>query len=220
MGDGYSCVLEGLSDDGAGGTDGGVEEVDGGVAGEAAEFVVIDDLYDGDAVCSFHRLGEFIVIDEDELSLDGFDEVGFGEDSGEGSVVIEDGKNETSAFGCDFAGFVERGVDMEAGEIAEDHLFDAHGATGEEHGGGGVVGRADDGDIGGPSGGSDFFADGVSTGDDDGMDAFADGDLLDVGSVTDEEDDALVFVAFETWHEGVLSHGTDHEELFDGFGAE
>ena len=60
----------------------------------------------------------------------------------------------------------------------------------------------------------------MATGDDDGVDTFADGDFMDVRSVAHEEDDEAVFIALEAWDEGVLSHGTDHEELFDGFGAE
>ena len=51
--------------------------MDGGVAGESAEFVVIDDFHDGDPVRAFDSLGQLVVVDEDELTLDGLDEVGF-----------------------------------------------------------------------------------------------------------------------------------------------
>ena len=60
----------------------------------------------------------------------------------------------------------------------------------------------------------------MTAGDDDGVDAFADGDFLDVWAVADEENDAAVFVALQTWDEGVLSHGAHHQELFSGFRAE
>lgn len=191
--------------------------MDGGVTGEAAEFVVVDHLDDGDAIRAFDRLSQLVVVNEDELALNGFDKVGLGEDAGKDSIVVEDGEYEACAFGGDFAGFVERGVDVKAGEVAEDHLFDADGATGEEHGGRGVVGRTDHGDVRGPCGCADFFADGMASGYDDGVDAFADGDFLDVRTVADEKDDEFVFVALEAWDEGVLGHGADHEELFDGF---
>jgi hypothetical protein len=44
---------------------------------------------------------------------------------------------------------------------------------------------------------ADFLADGVTARDDDGVDAFADGNFLDVGAVSDKEDDATVVVALE-----------------------
>ncbi|MEY5015453.1 MAG: hypothetical protein RIS92_1811 [Verrucomicrobiota bacterium] len=191
--------------------------MDRGVTGETAELVVVDDFDDGDAVSAFDGLSQLVVVDEDELTLDGFDEVGLREDAGEDAVVVEDGEHEACAFGSDFAGFVERGVDVKAGEVAEDHLFDADGATGEEHGGRGVVGRTDHGDVRGPCGCADFFADGMASGYDDGVNTFADGDFLNVRAVADEENDEFVFVALEAWNEGVLGHGPDHEELFDGF---
>lgn len=55
-------------------------------------------------------------------------------------MIVQHGENESCTFGCDFAGLIERGVDVKTGEVAQDHLFDSDGAAGEEDGGCGVVG--------------------------------------------------------------------------------
>lgn len=112
-------------------------------------------------------------------------------------MVIQHGEYESGTFGGDFAGFFEWGVDVKAREVSENHLFDAHGSACEEDRGCGVVGRTDHGDVRGACGGPYFLADGVTARDDDGVDAFADGNFLDVGAVSDKEDDATVVVALE-----------------------
>jgi len=79
-----------LGDDGAGRSDGFVAEQDGLLRGEGAEAVVIDDFDDLDFAGALDGLGEFVVIDEDELAIHFPEEVGFGEDSDDAILVIDD----------------------------------------------------------------------------------------------------------------------------------
>ena len=57
---------------------------------ESAETMVIHDLDDADLVGALDRLGQFVVVHENQLSIDRLKEVGFREDADRLSAGVED----------------------------------------------------------------------------------------------------------------------------------
>ena len=65
---------------------------------------MVYDFDDGDFVCAVDGLAHFVVIDEDELGFNGFNDVTFGEDAGHFAFVVDDeveGGDVTGDFSTD-----------------------------------------------------------------------------------------------------------------------
>ena len=79
-------------DDGGGGADGAVDEVDGVVGGEVAELVVVDDLDDGELVEALDGEGELVVVDHDDVDVGLAVEVALVDDADDAAAVVDDGE--------------------------------------------------------------------------------------------------------------------------------
>ena len=203
---------EAVGDDGAGGADGFVPEQDGLLGGKGTDAMVVDDLDDLDFFGTLNGLGKFVVVDEDELAVDGLEEVGLGQDADGLAAGVEHGENKIAGGGGFVANGGEGGVFAEAEEFLVQDVADGDGGAAEGGGGGGVVGAGDDADVFLLGGLDGLGFDGDAAGDDEDADAFADGDVLDIPAVADDDGEFFRGIAVEAVGEGFEAHGADHED--------
>ena len=77
-----------------------------------------------------YRLGELVMINQDELARDRLQKVALGKEADELLVAVDDRKNRVRGVGHHLASRTQRRLRVEAGEIGIDHALDAHRASG------------------------------------------------------------------------------------------
>ena len=173
---------------------------------------MVDDLDDVHLLRALHGLRQLVVIDEDDLAADFFEEVGFRQDADGALVFVDDGKRLEVRRGGHRLDGVEVFVRAEAEVAVVDHVPDGHRRAAEHRGGGGVVRREQQ---------ADFLLlrevhhrgrDGQSAGDDEDADAFRDGEVLDFQAVPDDDDELFARVVIQASREGLGVHRADHED--------
>ena len=200
-----------IGHDGAGRADGLIEEKNRHFGRHVAEAVVIEDFHNGNFRGSGHGLGEFVVVDEDELARGTLEEVAFGKDSLKVSVLVDHGEDELVRKHDRAPGQLQRCVGV---EFHRDFLQDVprdHGAAGEDDAGRGVPRRDDDGHACGLCLGHEARVDLRAAGHDQGAHAAIERRAMDILAVADEKHGAGRLEIFQASGEGAGVHRRDDE---------
>ena len=174
--------------------------------------MVIDDLDDVHEVRAGDGLGEFVVIDEDELALDRLEQIGLRQNARDAAVIIHDGERGELRL---------RGHALDGGEIfvlvKREEFFVQHvvhrDCRAHEHCGRRRVVRAlNQADFIALGFGEHLRLDRHPARHDEHAHAGEDGAQLDVAAVADDDDEFLRRIVHEPFAKRFLAHRADHQD--------
>ena len=175
---------------------------------------MVNDLDDFHFVRALHGLRQFVVIHENQFARDGLQKIRLGQNADGLARAVQHGERKVAGRRGFFAHGGERGVFAEAEKFLVQHMPHGDGGAAERRGGGGVVRRGDDADIFFLRGLDGLRFDGDAAGDDEHAHAFADGDVLDVPAVADDDAGFFRRKFFQPRREGFQPHRADHQDQF------
>lgn len=220
-GEGSFALLVKARDDGGGGTNGTVDEVDRVVGREVAELVVIDDFDDGELVEAFDGKGELVVVDHDDVHVRLTIEIALVDDADNVAGIVDD-RERACLGGLDGGKDVADGVIRANGlNVCGSEGADRHGIEGKEDRGGDVVRGDKDGDTSLASASEKLLGEGQTGGQDDGTHFVVDAKLKDGRAVLDQGNGIGGELGLEDLFEG-RGGGAGHEDagLDHGIGIE
>ena len=178
--------------------------------------MVVENFDDADFVGAFHGLGEFVVIDQDQLTLRSFQKITLREDADENAVLIHDRINKRGRVCGRLAHAFEQSIRREAQMFRLQHPPDPHRAAGHLHGDGRVVRRSDKDDAGRARRFLHGRSDGKISGHNDGAHPGGDGERLNIVAIADEEHESLGPQLAQPRGKSFRPHRADHEQIFRG----
>ena len=173
--------------------------------------MVIQDFDDGQLLGTGNRLGEFIVIDQNQLPGSWPEEIAFGDDSLHAALRPQNGKCELRCHRQVVPRLPQSGIHRETGEIRRKHLSRRHSCAREQCGRGGVVWRGKQGRAVFLCKGEDFVRRREVVCDDNGRNASEDGEFLDIPTIADNQNSGGNIKLLESLFERVGEHRRHNE---------